>query len=385
MRLRSWAAATVATTIVTGGLIALTVTNSRATAEAVQPTATTTSAAPLWSTQLDFDNNGTPWSEASFAALKADGLTEAEIDLPWNTIEPAEGTFSFTELDQELANAAAAGLKLVPIFWYSGWGGSPASWVTSLEVNSSGTQGTAPAWWDPVAEPAYLAYVTDTVKHIAGEAGYGGSILDYGELDAQWEDGNGKPGGWAQDDISEFRNVYLPDTYSTIGAFNTANGTSYTAFSQVPAATPGQALAGVYQQFRVWSVQTVYGQLTAQVRAVTSGTPLYYYFGGHIGNGADYANIPDLFFSLAKKYTVTVIEDAAQSPGLALLFGSLGRAYGVPVAMEWTAPGDSTQLAAQAVQWIGNYGMTLPDGGGEDFFIHDGTQKDTVGFPIYTS
>jgi hypothetical protein len=246
-------------------------------------------------------------------------------------------------------------------------------------VNSSGTQGTAPAWWDPVAEPAYLTYVTDTVKHIAGEAGYGGSILDYGELDAQWEDGNGKPGGWAQDDISEFRNVYLPDTYSTIGAFNTANGTSYTAFSQVPAVTPGQALASVYQQFRVWSVRCVYGQLTAQVRAVTSGTPLYYYFGGHIGNGADFANIPDLFFSLAKQYTVTVIEDAAQSPALALLFGSLGRAYGVPVAMEWTAPSDSTQLAAQAVQWIGSYGMTLPDGGGEDFFIHDGTQKDTVG------
>ena len=29
--------------------------------------------------------------------------------------------------------------------------------------------------------------------------------------------------------------------------------------------------------------------------------------------------------------------------------------------------------------------MGLPEGGGEDFFIHDGTQKDTVGFPIYTS
>ena len=29
--------------------------------------------------------------------------------------------------------------------------------------------------------------------------------------------------------------------------------------------------------------------------------------------------------------------------------------------------------------------MGLPEGGGEDFFIHDGTEKDTVGFPIYTS
>ena len=344
-----------------------------------------TEAAPIWSTQLDFDDNGTAWTEASFAALKADGLTTAEIDMPWNTIEPTQGTFSFTELDQELANASAAGIKLIPIFWYSGWGGSPASWVTSKEIDSSGGQGTAPAWWDPTAEPAYLTYVTDTVQHIAGEAGYGGSILDYGDLDAQWDDGTGNPGGWATDDITEFHNVYLPQTYSSISAFNSANSTSYTAFSQVPAATPGAALANVYQAFRVWSVQTVYGQLTAKVRAVTSGTPLYYYFGGHIGNGATYANIPDIFFSLAKQYTVTIIEDAAQSPGLALLFGSLARAYGVDVAMEWTAPSDNTQLAAQTVQWIDNYGMVLPDGGGEDFFIHDGTEKDVVGFPIYTN
>jgi hypothetical protein len=37
------------------------------------------------------------------------------------------------------------------------------------------------------------------------------------------------------------------------------------------------------------------------------------------------------------------------------------------------------------VSWISLYAMGLPQGGGEDFFIHDGTQKDTVGFPIYTS
>jgi hypothetical protein len=383
-------AAIAAAAIVTGGLVASPLVSAHAaaglqTAARVQATTQAAASAPMWSTQLDFDNNGTAWSEASFAALKADGLTTAEIDMPWDTIEPAQGTFSFTELDAELANAAAAGIKLVPIFWYSGWGGSPASWVTSHEVDSGGAQGTAPAWWDPAAEPAYQTYVTDTIKHIAGEAGYGGSVLDYGDLDAQWDDGSGNPGGWAQDDINEFHNVYLPAAYSSISAFNSAYGTSYSSFAQVPAATPGQPLANVYQQFRVWSVQTVYSQLTAQVRAATSATPLYYYFGGHIGNGADYANIPDVFFSLARQYTVTVIEDAAQSPGLALLFASLGRAYGVPVAMEWTAPSDNSQLAAQTVQWIDNYGMTLPDGGGEDFFIHDGTEKDVVGFPIYTN
>jgi hypothetical protein len=374
----AWLAAIIAPAVVAASLVAGSL--ARIPQAAAQTTATSTD---FWSTQLDFDDNGTAWSESSFAALKADGMTTAEINMSWDTIEPTQGTFSYTELDQELANASAAGMKVVLIFWYSGWGGSPASWVSSTEVNSSGTAGTAPAWWDPNAEPAYITYVTDTIKHVVGEAGYGGSILDYGDLDAQWDDGTGNAGGWAQDDIDEFHNVYLPATYSSISAFNTANGTSYTSFAQVPAATPGQPLASVYQEFRVWSVQTVYGQLTSQVRAITSNTPLFYYFGGHIGNGVTYANIPDVFFSLAKQYSVTVIEDAAQSPGLALLFGSLGRAYGVPVAMEWTAPSDDTQLAAQAVQWIDNYGMALPDGGGEDFFIHDGSQKDVVGFPIY--
>lgn len=342
-------------------------------------------ATPLWSTQLKWDNNGTAWSQAGFAALKAKGLTTAAIDMPWNTVEPAQGTFDYTELDQELANAAAAGIRLVPIFWYSGWSGSPASWVTSHEVSNTGAQSATPAWWDPTDEPAYLTYVTSTVKHIAGEAGYGGSVLDYGRLDSFWDSTvSGTVDGWAQADVNEFHNVYLPQTYSSISAFNTANKTSYTAFSQVPAAKAGQALASVYQLFRLWSVQQVYGQLAADVRAVTASTPLYYYFGGHVGNFATYENAPEGLFVLAKKYNVTIIQDCSGSSGIDLLFAGLARAYGVTVATEWTAPSDSTQLAAQGVQWISNYGLMLPEGGGTDFFIHDGTQKDTVVYPIYT-
>jgi hypothetical protein len=87
-------------------------------------------------------------------------------------------------------------------------------------------------------------------------------------------------------DVNEFHNVYLPQTYSSIGAFNTANKTSYTSFSQVPAASRDRRWPTVYQLFRVWSVQQVYGQLTADVRAVSASTPLYYYFGGHVGNFA---------------------------------------------------------------------------------------------------
>jgi hypothetical protein len=340
---------------------------------------------PIWSTQLDFDNNGTPWSESFFAGLASDGLTTAELNMPWGTIEPQPGTFSFTEWDTELANASAAGIQLIPIFWQAGWGGSPAPWINDFEVGSGGAQGQAPEWWDPTEQSEYFTYVQDTIQNAVSQpGGYGGAILNYGYLDAQW-DLNGAGGGYAADDISEFQNTYLPQTYGTIATFNSDNGTSYSSFSQVPTAAPGQALFGVFQAFRAWSVKTTYGQLTADVRNITASTPLYYYFGGGFGNATSYANNPDTFFQLAKQYNVTIIDDDASSQGLTLTFGSLARAYGVKVAQEWTAPPDNSQLAAKAVSWISLYAMGLPDGGGEDFFIHDGTEKDTVGFPIYTS
>jgi carbohydrate binding protein with CBM6 domain/F5/8 type C domain-containing protein len=340
---------------------------------------------PIWSTQLDFDNNGTPWSESFFAGLASDGLTTAELNMPWGTIEPQPGTFSFTEWDTELANASAAGIQLIPIFWQAGWGGSPAPWINDFEVGSGGAQGQAPEWWDATEQSEYFTYVEDTIQNAVSQpGGYGGAILNYGYLDAQW-DLNGAGGGYAADDISEFQNTYLPQAYGTIATFNTDNGTSYSSFSQVPAAAPGQALFGVFQAFRAWSVKTTYGQLTADVRNITASTPLYYYFGGGFGNATSYANNPDTFFQLAKQYNVTIIDDDASSQGLTLTFGSLARAYGVKVAQEWTAPPDNSQLAAKAVSWISLYAMGLPNGGGEDFFIHDGTQKDTVGFPIYTS
>ncbi len=107
---------------------------------------------PIWSTQLDFDNNGTAWSESFFAGLASDGLTTAELNMPWGTIEPAAGTFSFAEFDTELANASAAGIQLIPIFWQAGWGGSPAPWISDFEAGSGGAQSQAPAWWDPTEQ-----------------------------------------------------------------------------------------------------------------------------------------------------------------------------------------------------------------------------------------
>ncbi|RAG85517.1 glycoside hydrolase family 42 [Streptacidiphilus pinicola] len=336
-----------------------------------------------WATQFQFDNNGTPWTTATFAELKAKGVDRAEINMPWSKIEPSRGTFDFSELDQELAAAAAEGVKLVPIFWSSGWRGSPASWITDFEVTNTGAKGVAPAWWDLTQQQDYFTYVTTTLTHIAHSTGFGGAFMDYGHTDAQWLESSGS-GGWAPADIAYFRASWLPATYGTIAAFNAKNGTTYTSFAQVPAAVPGAPLAGVYQAFREWSVQDTYDRLTAAARRITSA-PLYYYFGGHISNAPQLGNLPDVFFSLARKYGVTVVEDAANSNGLSLLFGSLGRAYRVPVAQEWTVTADDSLLPAEASLWLSDYAMTLPTGGGEDFFIHDGTSKDVVGFPIFTS
>jgi hypothetical protein len=359
---------------------ALAGTGSTATTTATPATAGSQN--QLWATQLQFDNNGTPWTEAFFASVKAKGINQAELNMPWGSIEPTEGTFAFTELDQELANAAKAGLKLVPIFWQSGWGGSPAPWITDFEQNATGGVGTSPAWWDQNEQQAYFQYVTKTIAHIAHSPGYGASILNYGYLDAQWDiPGNGQ-GGWAPADVAYFQNTWLPETYRTIAKFNAEYGTDYTSFSQVPAATSG-TLGTVFQQFRIWSVQDTYQKLTAEVRKITDG-PLYYYFGGHIANSPTEGNLPDIFFSLARRYNVAIVEDAAASPGLSLLFGSLGRAYHVKVAQEWT-PTAENLYPSEAVQWMANYAMTAPYGGGEDFFIHDGTDKDVVGYPLYTN
>jgi hypothetical protein len=355
-----------------------------AAADSTSPTTATkagSSQNELWSTQLQFDNNGTPWSTADFAALKAKGINSAELNMPWGSLEPSEGTFSFTELDQELAGASAAGIRLVPIFWQSGWRGSPAPWITDLEVTSTGGTGIAPAWWDLSEQSAYFTYVTTTIKHIARNPGYGGSNLNYGRLDAQWS--NNGDGGWAAADIAYFHSTWLPATYGTIANFNTKNGTGYASFDDVPAAVPGAALANVYQDFRQWSVEATYGSLTADIRRFTN-TPLYYYFGGHISNAPDIGNLPDVFFNLARRYNVTILEDAAASPGLSLTFASLARAYHVKLAMEWT-PTTENLYPTEAAQWLANYAMELPEGGGEDFFIHDGTTKDVVGYPIFTS
>ncbi|MHB8289986.1 MAG: beta-galactosidase [Acidimicrobiales bacterium] len=345
------------------------------------------SPASFWSEQFVFeDPQGNPWSEATFATLKAKGLNRAEINLDWAAIEPAPGKFNWSVLNAEEANAAAAGIKLVPIFWQSGWpAGNPAPWAdTQKEQTASGVTLDIPAWWDQTEQAAYIEYVRTTVAHMSTLPGFGGAVLDYGGLDAQFfnavDPATGD--GWAPADLAMFYS-WLPATYSSLAVFNRQHGTNYSSWNDIPAAPPGEKLASVFSAFKRYSVMQAYSTLTSSVRRIYSG-PLYYYFGGHLANISAYGNSPDVFFTLAKKYRVTVILDDATWTGLSILFASLALAYGVPVAQEWTPPQSPAQDPAGIARWLVHTGL-LPARarGGEDYFIHGGGSEYTIGFPLY--
>ncbi len=323
-----------------------------------------------------------PWSEATFAKLAAKGIHRAEINLEWAAVEPAPGRFAFAVLDGDLANAAKAGVKVIPIFWYSVWAGNPAPWITKYDVGNNGTASQVPTWWSRFNRQSYFTYIKDTVAHIQGSPGFGGAFLDYGWLDYMWGPAPGGSGvnGYAPQDVARFH-AWLPGAYASLRAFNRAEGTHYGAFAQVPAARPGQRLFGVYQHFRAWSVQETYSRLSALYRQVTRA-PLYFYWGGGAGGFGTAFDLPDTFFQVAKHYHGTVVLDDADHTGLALIFTALARAYGVPLLEEWTPR--PRGLHAEVAEFLGHYGFEFPERAGMDFFLYGGGREFQVGYPVYT-
>ena len=277
-----------------------------------------------------------------------------------------------------------SGIQLIPIFWQAGWGGSPAPWISDFEKGSGGAQGQQPDWWNPTEQSEYFTYVTDTIQNaIAQPGGYGGAILDYGFLDAQWDLGSAG-GGYTADDVSEFQGTYLPQAYGTIATFNSDNGTSYSSFSQVPAAARARPCSASSRRSGRGACRSVRAADRRRAQRYRQH-PAVLLLRRRLRERDVLRQQPGHVLPAREAVQRHHHRRRRLFQGLTLTFGSLARAYGVKVAQEWTAPPDSTQLAAKAVSWISLYAMGLPNGGGEDFFIHDGTQKDTVGFPIYTS
>ena len=334
---------------------------------------------PIWSVQLAWQN----WPTSTYADLQRQGANHAELNLQWNQIEPRRSQFNFTVLDANLAAAAAAHIRLIPIFWQSVWTGNPPAWVSSHDLTSTGATAAIPAWWNRADRQAYFDYVTTTIAHIRSSPGFGGAFLDYGWLDAMWgqpPQGGAGINGYAAEDIARFHR-WLPSEYGSLRRFNAPFGTHYASWAAVPAARPGQPLFSVYQAFRAWSVQETYGALTAAVRRVTAA-PLYYYWGGDLANAGQFFNLPDTFFALARRYHVTVVLDDADHTGLAILFGSLARAYGVPLLQEWTPR--PSGLTAEVAQWLGHVGFGAPREVGLDFFLFQGGQEYQTGYPVFS-
>ena len=321
------------------------------------------------------------WSERTFAHLVARGIRYAEINMEWAAVEPRPGRFDFQMLDQTLANAAKAHVRIIPLFWNAVWTGNPPSWITHYDVGSSGAPSRVPTWWNRFNRRSYFHYVTATIAHIKNNPGFGGAFLDFGWLDYMWgpPPGGKDVNGYAPADVARFHR-WLPARYHSLRAFNRRYGVHYTSWDAIPAAAPGQQLFHIYQHFRNWSVIETYGRLTALVRRETAA-PLYYYWGGGYGGAGVAFNLPDSFFQLARRYHVTVCLDDADHTGLGLLFGSLARAYGVRLFQEWTPR--PSGLHAEIAEFLGHYGFAAPREVGMDFFLYHGGKEYAVGYPQY--
>jgi len=328
---------------------------------------------PFWWAQISYTKpHNVPWDDADFAALARSGMNGVEINLNWGDIEPQKGRYDFQLLDRYMAAAAKSHLKIYLLFWESIGQKCPPPWITARDLSSDGVKALEPPWWDAASRNAYLDYVARTIDHVKVSPGFGGVYAAYGWLDSEWgraPKGSHGVTGYAPADIQAFYR-WLPRTYKTLANFNRRWHTSYAAWSDVPVARPGDPLFPLYQRFRQYSAEEGFDVVSHVVREHTNATLLYSWGGGICGRiGPEVqGNDPDMFFRLAKKYHAIVNFDDSDTTGLALLFGTMARSYGVPLLNEWTPW--RKDLRPEVPQWLGHIGLDAPFEVGEDFFIY---------------
>lgn len=364
----------VAVGLVAGGL---------AVAQAVRAVAAGSTPAPgrVYSMELRWqDPAGDPWSQAELAGLKADGLNTVMINMSWGDIETAPNTYDWTDLDTDMANAAAVGISVNMIFFSDRATNTPAPWVLGpTEESSAGVaDANVPSWWNTAEQQAYFSYLTTAIDHVKNDPAFVGETIDWGNLDAYFDGG-----GYSADDVNEFHSTYLPQTYGTIAAFNSKFGTSDSSFDDVPAVPAGQPGWGVYQAFLDWSLKTTYTQLATDATAAAPGKALQIYQGGQLAAATTIINDPDTIYQVAKQFNATVIDDANNDPGWDMVQASLARAYGVKMMGEWTIPHDPSQGSAQLAQGIMGSLMAGSNYGGDDYVIFNGPNFKNM-FPIFT-
>ncbi len=316
----------------------------------------------IWS--VDIISREAPYPFQYFQEIKAYGYNTVEIDVPWADVEVGPNEFNFTVLDQYARYTERLNLGVIFLLIYGDDGPIPAFLLKNgeLEVNPNGQTDSPPylSWWNATDRFYFLLYLKAVIERYNSYPNVRGYLINYGYCDDGWgPPANGLPMGYSRSDVKEYLSVYLPSVYKNITALNEAWKTHYLSFSQISAPGPD------YQQFRIWSMFATYSEIYSMVRNITN-KELFLYYGGS-PEDAYALQFPYIYFSLAKKYNVTIILDDADQLELAQMFSGLAKQYGVGLMMEWT-PSFGLRNRAYYAYYLSHLALAYPYLRGEDYW-----------------
>ncbi|MDE1821370.1 MAG: hypothetical protein KGI98_11075 [Euryarchaeota archaeon] len=345
----------------------------------------------IWMVQLQFYNiSGTPYAQSDFDRIAANGYNTVELIVPW-TLETSQGVYDFSQLDTYMGEAQQDGLAVVLVFWYEGWTFGVAnwvpSWITARETYSNGATASYPPWWDAGARSDYFGFLNATIAHVDPDGNFQGVYAPFGWLDYPWSPPPSGASGAVVAGYSAATTAaydwYLESQWASLAQYNSAYGTSYTAWSQIPASLPGSAEWNDFGNFRIFSVEQTFAQLSQYVRAVTNRT-IFYYYGGDISGAVVGVNLEDYYFQLAAQYGGIVNVDDADWPALVATFGSLASRYHVPFIQEFTPPSSGFQGGFE--ETMANMYIGRPWEVGADFFTYNPPNPSFAwAFPLFGS
>ncbi|MGC9175420.1 MAG: hypothetical protein ACP5GO_06200 [Thermoprotei archaeon] len=325
----------------------------------------------IWSAHVPFlGSSGSPHNLGYFEQIAAYGYNTVILCVPWGEVEIGPDSFNFSILDSYVRYARDAGLNVIFGLLYAGFcsGGDPNPEPQfllrngELEVSPQGKPDSPPylSWWNSTDRTYFMDFVKAIISRYNSYPNVRGYLINYGWLDDDWGPAvDGFPMGYSASDIAEYVKFYLPATYHNITALNRAWGTDYASFSDIRSAGPD------YQDFRIWSINVTYSQIYDMVRNMTR-KGLFLYWGGS-PEDANAIQFPYLYFSLAKRYNVTIILDDADQVENAELFSQLARKYDVGLMMEWT-PSYGISNKAYYAYYLSHLAMAYPYLKGADYF-----------------
>ncbi|MDG4474988.1 beta-galactosidase [Thiovibrio frasassiensis] len=250
---------------------------------------------PVFATQtlaeVDYDLEGMQQAHAN----------SLRVELVWESVEPAEGVFRWDQADHLIKKAEQLGLKLFILIGYQ----YPPSWFVAHYPEAMARTVTGPSpllnYSHPQAKESFARFIAAVCARYKASPAIGGWIIgnEFAFYDL-WEN---KPlknqvGYDEQASLPSYR-TFLAQTYGgSIERLNTAWGTTFRDFSEVPMArsypedrTDHQAIRNSgYHDLIQWRKQTIADFLAAGAKAAKSGAPnqlISYSMVGGIFNGLD--------------------------------------------------------------------------------------------------